>query len=227
MSTGVPKGVSSLSSRASLLDRANSHSQNRSLSQVQSEVDGLVGSAVSTVSDEKMMASLFAAGAVGRFIRLGTVAASGKSLAPLAIQAMSHVTALAGESAVFAGMERKFAQWEGHAPTQSFQKDWARAFLNLGSLKLLGTAAQGQNLFLQHLLTDLGMVGGQQVGAEFGLVEKPQGTLAQQMVQAEALNWSMKGGMALLHGLAPSFLSMEMSWDLATKSQGLVRALPN
>src|SRR5262245_41669710 len=142
MSVVFSKGVPSLSSRASLLDRADPHTQTKPLSPTQSEVDALVGSAVSTVSDEKMIVSLIAAGAASRFIRLGTAAALG-NLSPLAIQAMSHATALAGESAVFAGMERKFAQWEGHAPTQGFQKDWARAFINLGSLKLFGTAAQG------------------------------------------------------------------------------------
>src|SRR5262245_26139564 len=217
MSVVFSKGVPSLSSRASLLDRADPHTQTKPLSPTQSGVDTLVGSAVSTVSDEKMMTSLFAAGAVGRFIRLGTVAASGKSLAPLAVQTMSHVTALAGESAVFAGMERKFAQWEGHASTQSFQKDWARAFLNLGSLKLLGTTAQGQNLLLQHLLTDLGMVGGQQAGAEFGLVEKPQGSLAQQMIHAEGMNLGMKGSLALLHGFSPRLSALERSLDLALR----------
>jgi hypothetical protein len=83
----------------------------------------------------------------------------------------------------------------------------------------LGIAAEGQNLLLQHLLTDLGMVGGQQVGAQFGLVERPQGSFAQQMVQAEALNWSQKGGMALLHGLSPDLLPMEKSMDLYLRSQ--------
>src|SRR5262249_2459368 len=61
--------------------------------------------------------------------------------------------------------------------------------------------------------------GGQQVGAEFGLVEKPQGNFAQQMVQAEAMNWQMKGSMALLHGLSPNLLATERSLDLYLKNQ--------
>src|SRR4030095_305464 len=218
MSTGFPKGISSLSSRTSLLDRADPHTKTKAHSELQSEVDRLVGSAVSTVSDEKMMASLFAAGAAGSFIRLGTLAESGKSFGPLAAEAMSHVTALAGESAVFAGMERKFAQWQGHKPTQSFQKDWARAAINLGSLKLLGGAAGGQNLITQHLLIDGGMVGGHHLGYAFGVTDKPKGSLAQQMIHAEGMNLGMKGSLALLHGFSPKLAAMERSLDLALKS---------
>jgi formylglycine-generating enzyme required for sulfatase activity len=182
-------------------------------------VNGLVSNAISTVSDGKTMASLFGAGLVGRFIRLGAVAAAGKSLAPLAVQGLSHVTALAGESAVFAGTERKFAEWEGHAPIQSFQKDWARALINLGSIKLLGGAAQGQNLLMQHLLTDAGMVGGQYAGYAFGVTNKPQGSIAQQLIRAEGMNLGMKGSLALLHGFSPQLFAMERSIDLSLKSQ--------
>src|SRR4030095_6693640 len=169
-------------------------------------------------SDEKMMASLFAAGAAGSLIRLGTLAEAGESIAPLAAEAMSHVTALAGESAVFAGMERKFAQWQGHKPTQGFQKDWARAAINLGSIKLLGGAARGQNLITQHLLIDTGLVGGHHLGYAFGVTDRPQGSLAQQMIHAEGMNLGMKGSLALLHGFSPRLSTLERSLDLALKS---------
>src|SRR4030095_12703575 len=163
MSGDSTKGISS-PFRGGILDRAQPHIQNTALSETQSEVDQLVGNAIATVSDEKTMASLFGAGLAARFVRLGTVAASGQSLAPLAVQRISHATALAGESAAFASMERGFARLEGHAVTQSFQKDWARAAINLGSIKLLGGAAQGQNLMVQHLLIDAGMVAGHHAG---------------------------------------------------------------
>src|SRR5262245_3142580 len=217
MSVGFPKGVSSLSSRASLLGRANPNTETKPLSPIQSEVDSLVGSAVSTVSDEKMMVSLFAAGAAARFIRVGTVAASG-NLSRLAVQAMSHATALAGESAVFAGMERRFAQWEGRTLTQSFQKDWARAAISLGSIKFFGGPAKGQNLIAQHLLIDAGMVGGQHLEYAFGVTDRPSGRLAQQMIHAEGMNLGMKGSLALLHGFSPRFSALEQSVDLALRS---------
>src|SRR4030095_6280292 len=211
MSGDSTKGIFS-PSRGSILDRVQPQAQSTALSETQSEVDQLVGNGIAMVSDEKMMASLFTAGAAGKFIRLGTVASSGKSLAPLFVQGFSHATALAGESAVFAEMERNLAD---HAPTHAFQKDWARAFINLGSLKLLGGAATGQHLIVQHLLTDLGMVTGHEAGYALGVTEAPQGNLAQRMIQAEGMNLGMKGSLALLHGFAPGLSAMERSMDLA------------
>src|SRR4030095_12527168 len=218
MSGSSTKGISS-PSRGSILDRVQPQTQSTALSESQSEVNQLVGNAISTVSDEKMMASLFTAGLAGRFIRLGTVATTGKSLVPIAVQGLSHATALAGESAVFAGTERKFAEWGGHARTQLFQKDWARAAINLGSIKLFGGVAAGQNLITQHFLVDPAMVAGHHAGYAFGVTDKPQGTLAQQMIHAEGMNLGMKGSLALLHGFSPKLSGMERSVDLALKSQ--------
>src|SRR5262249_45692502 len=108
MSLDSPKGVSFPSlRRGGLLDRPDPV-QNRSLSDLQSEVDQLVRNAVATISDGKTMASLLGAGLVGKLVRLGTVAAAGESLAPLLVRGASYATALAGESAAFAGMERGF-----------------------------------------------------------------------------------------------------------------------
>src|SRR4030095_8236762 len=217
MSGSSTKGISS-PSRGSILDRVQPQTQSTALSESQSEVNQLVGNAISTVSDEKMMASLFTAGLAGRFIRLGTVATTGKSLVPIAVQGLSHATALAGESAVFAGTERKFAEWGGHARTQLFQKDWARAAINLGSIKLFGGVAAGQNLITQHFLIDSAMVAGHHAGYAFGVTDKPQGTLAQQMIHAEGMNLGMKGSLALLHGFSPRLSAMERSLDLTLKS---------
>src|SRR4029450_12095767 len=98
MSGNSTKGIFSPSHRGSILDRIHPKAQNTSLSEIQSEVDELVGNALVRAPEEKRRASLFGAGLAGRFIRLGTVAASGKSLAPLALWGISHATALAGES---------------------------------------------------------------------------------------------------------------------------------
>src|SRR5262249_47771413 len=43
--------------------------------------------------------------------------------------------------------------------------------------------------------------------------------LAQQMLEAEAMNWQMKGSQALLHGLSPGLLATERSLDLYIKNQ--------
>jgi hypothetical protein len=204
-----------LSGSSNLLDRAAFHFS-PSLSENQTFVDQLVSTSVNESTKGSMLLAMLGAGAVSRLTRAGvmSIALGEGTVLPMMARGGSYAIALANESAAFAGIERGF-----HPSQTSFEKDWAHAFINLGSLKLLGGAAQGQNLILQHLLTDLGMVGGQQVGAQFGLVEKPQGGLAQQMVQAEAMNWSMKGGMGLLNGLSPNLLPMEKSLDLYLRSR--------
>jgi hypothetical protein len=199
----------------SLLDRVDSSPN--FLSENQALVDQMVSSSVSEATKGSTLLAMFGAGAVSRLTRAGVMSLAlgeGGKIVPLLTRGSSYAIALANESATFAGIERGF-----HPSPASFEKDWARAFINLGSLKLLGGAAEGQNLLLQHLVTDLGMVGGQQVGAQLGVVERPQGGFAQQMIQAEVLNWSQKGGMALIHGLSPDLLPMEKSMDLYLRSR--------
>src|SRR4030095_7663203 len=158
MSGNSTKGISFIPPEGgSILDRGSPKSPQKSLTDIQSEVDQLVGNSVKVATDEKMIASFLGAGLVGRFVRLGTVGC-GSSFAPPLLRWASHATSLAGESAAFAGLEREFGRLDGHAPTKPFQVDWARAAINLGSLKFLGGAARSENLIVQHLLTDLGMV---------------------------------------------------------------------
>src|SRR5262245_58150579 len=186
------------SGSSSLLDQSlSSHQDNTALTENQLLVDGMISQSLQEISKPATMVALVGAGFASRLTRIG-VLDSVKNIAPTLVRGGSHVLALVNESAAFAEIERAF-----HPSKASFGKDWTKAFINLGSIKLLGGAAQGENPLIQHLLADLGMVGGLQVGFEFGLVEKPQGSFAQQMMQAEALNWSIKGTTALLHGLAP------------------------
>src|SRR5262245_50204734 len=161
-------------SGSNLLSRTDTPSS--PLSENQNLVDQTVSSSMDEATKGSTLLAMLGAGAVSRLTRAGVTsfALGGGTLLPLMAQGSSYAIALANESATFAAIERGF-----HSSQTSFQRDWAKAFINLGSIKLLGGMAQGQNLLLQHLLTDLGMVGGQQVGAKLGLVEKPQGSLAQ------------------------------------------------
>ena len=199
---------------ANILDRVDSPSQ---LSQTQSEVDRLVESGIASATDGKTMASFLAAGLAGKFIRLGSVP-SGESLALRLLQGLSPVAALAGESAVFTSLERGFTRIEGHAVPGSFQKDWARAALSLGSLKGMGALTATENFLVQHLAADLGLVGAQHLGHIFEITARPEGTFFQQMLQAEAMNLSLKGSQALLYGLCPSLVRMEKALDLYLKN---------
>src|SRR4029434_3590316 len=124
---------------------------------------------------------------------------------------------------MFTSLERGFAHLEGHVPTQSFPKAWASAAISLGSIKLLGGGARGQNSIVQHLLVDGGMVAGHQGASALGITERAQGGLARQMIQAEALNLGMKASLAFLHGLSPRLSALERSLDLTFKFQEMGR----
>src|SRR4029453_5404894 len=206
--------ASSTSPRAGLLERAPLPGTNQSSTSLQREVDQLVINAVQSASDGKTMFSLFASGLAGRFARLGTLSVFGNSPASLAVRGFSQVSALAGESAIFTSLERGFAHLEGHVPTQSFPKAWASAAISLGSIKLLGGGGRGHNSIVQPLLVDGGMVAGHQGASALGITERPQGGLARQMIQAEALNLGMKASLAFLHGLSPRLSALERSLDL-------------
>src|SRR5262245_48868896 len=127
MSADSPKGIPFPSVlRGSLLDRVQK-SENPAFSEIQSEVDGLVSHAADTAADGKTMACLFGAGLAGKLVRLGTLSSAGFSWVPWITRGLSHATALAGESAVYAGMERGFNSLDGHFPHQDFLKAWAGA----------------------------------------------------------------------------------------------------
>src|SRR4029453_11737102 len=183
MAGSFSEGISSSSFHGSILNRVPSRDRHTSFSEAQSLVDHLVGNATAAVSDERMTASLFGAGLAGRFIRVGCFA-PGRSLTFL-VKGLSRSAGLAGESAVFAGLERTFT--EGHGPVKPFQMDWARAAFSLGVLKIFGAATRGQNLVLQHLAMDAALVAGPPIGHCFGVMDKPQGTLAERMIQAEGM----------------------------------------
>ena len=201
----------------SVLDRASLYT-NRILTEAQALTDQLVSVSIQEASNFKTATAMLGAGWVGRFTRIGALS-SGRTLSQV-IRGISHVPALAAESAAFARIEREINLLEGQKTTQPFQKDWARAAVALTGLKLFGGISRGQNILLQHFFTDLGLIGGHHAAHALGFMEKPQGHFAQQMLQAEALNWSQKGSLALMPGLSSKLLSMEMSLALYLRSRG-------
>jgi|GEM_PF-2216037 len=190
---------------SSLLDRV-SPIQSQPLSKTQAGVDQLVSLSIQEATNLKTAAAMLGAGWVARATRIGALSTlPGQAFA----RGASYVPALAAESAAFAGIERQF-----HPSSQPFQKDWARAAVTLTGLKAFGGMSRGQNIILQHLFTDLGLVGGHQAGSAIGLMDKPQGSFAQQMLMAEATNWQMKGSLAFAHSLSPRLSATEKSLDI-------------
>jgi hypothetical protein len=202
----------------SVLDRSLSAP---STSAIQTQVEGLVTDFVSQATDLKTLGALTAGGLTFRAGRLATLAAGSRYLStvPSLVRMGSLAIGLAGESATFAGIQRGFRSLEGQVPTQSFGKEWLVSAISLGSLKLFGKLGEGQNLPLQHLFTDFGMVGAHHAAYFVGLEAKPEGNLASQLLIAEAMNWQMKAGMSLVHGLAPRVSATERAMDLTLKTQ--------
>src|SRR4030095_8811935 len=108
---------------------------------------------------------------------------------------------------------------EGHSSSRPFHQDWARAAVTLGGLKAFTALGAGQNLILQHLTTDFGLVGSQHLASAVGLTPRPTGTLAQQLLQAEAVNLQMMGSLAMAHGISPRLSATERGLDLFLRSQ--------
>src|SRR5262245_16349804 len=116
-------------SGSNLLDRAVPNSSPRS--EYQNLVDQTVSSSLSEATKGSTLLAMFGAGAVSRLTRAGvmSLAVGEGTLLPLMARGGSHAISLANESATFAGIERGF-----HPSQTSFEKDCARAFINLGSI---------------------------------------------------------------------------------------------
>jgi hypothetical protein len=200
-------------------------SGSRPLSDIQAQVDALVSHSMDEATNWKTISAMTAAGAASRLLRLGSMTAAAPLLAhrsawlPALIRTGSQAVALSGESAVFAGMSRSFRNLEGRPSSQPFSEEWAQTMISLGSLKAFGGITKGQNIVLQHLAADLGLVAGQNLASAAHLTGKSSGGLIEQMLGAEALNWQMKAGMGLVHGLTPQLMALEKSADLSLESQ--------
>src|SRR4030095_3876377 len=212
------KSLGAVNRPSSVSDRG-SFQTSSPLTEVQASTDRLVSVSIQEGTNLKTAATMLTAGWVGRATRLGGMtSAPGQNILAHAIRGISYVPALAAESAAFAGIEREF-RFEGQKTTQPFQKDWARAAVTLTGLKLFGGIIRGQNIILQHLFTDVGLVGGQHTAHAAGLMDRAQGSLAQQMLQAEAMNWQMKGSLAVAHSLSPRLSAAERSLDIFLKNR--------
>jgi hypothetical protein len=92
------------------------------------------------------------------------------------------------------------------------------SFITFGTLKGFGKLAGAENVIIQHGSQDLGMALGHQLTYRLGLAEKPEGTLAEQLLQAEATNLQLGAAMGLIHSLAPTLAQTERALDFTLKS---------
>jgi hypothetical protein len=191
---------------------------NVSLTSTQTQVDDLVSTFLLQATDWKNLAAMTAAGTAYRLGRIGAMTAGVGKLASVGI-------GLGTEVAAFEMTSRSLQTVGGHSPFPSNLWRWEgqggirqgllSSLITFGALKGAGRLAQGENVIVQHLLQDAGMVLGHQVSGAFGIAEKLQGSLAEQLLHAEVKNIQMAAGMALAHGVAPGLQGLERGLDLS------------
>jgi hypothetical protein len=192
-----------------------------SLTPLQSQVDGLVGGFTQQATDWRSLAAMMAGGMTYRLGRVGAMATGTGRLASLGVGLGAEVTAfemtnrslssLTGEN----HLNHNLWRWDGQG---GIRQGLLSSLVTFGTLKGAGRLAQGENVVVQHLLQDTGMVLGHQVSASFGITDRPQGTLAEQFLHAEATNLQLGAGMSLAHSFAPGIQGLERGLDLSLRA---------
>lgn len=205
-----------LARSSNLLERLSGVSQAFSINQNQVGLDRSLQSFASQASEPVGVVGLMAGGLASRALKLGSFAALGRILgesgaASLAARAGAAAVSLAGEAAVFAGVNC----WGKEGGLQGFGKAWGHSLANLGSLRLMGLASAGQSQILQRALNSSAVVFANQVGAASGLLERPEGGWSQQFASALILDVQASGSRAMLDAALPGLAGLERSLDLA------------
>src|SRR4030095_3255871 len=187
-------GTISSSCPLSLLDTKSSI-PNPGLSSVQKQVDWAVGSFADQVIDWKSMAAILAGTGAYRLGRMG-IAGTGKGgvLKTFSVGAGSAAEVLAFEitqrslGSLIVSEKNGTAnlwRWSG---SRGLEQGLLSSLITFGTLKGAGALTQGENLILRHASQDLGMVLGHQLAFFGGAGPKPQGSFAEQILEAEAVN---------------------------------------
>src|SRR4030095_5133233 len=130
------------------------------------------------------------------------------------------LTPLSGDTHSYPNLFR----WNGSG---GLRQGLLNSFVTFGTLKSAGSLAQGQNLVVQHMLQDTGMVLGHQAVGALGIGDRPTGTLAEQFLHAEATNLQLGAGMALRHQMAPGVHALEVGMELLTQLPPSPLSLPH
>jgi|GEM_PF-5412803 len=210
-----------LSTQSNLLER-NESSNHKSLTESQKQVDGLVEKFVCQATDLKTLAPIVVGGLAYRLGRMGVMATGGGRLASVGIGLGAEVT-------TFEMTNRSLSSLTGDAPSNPNMWKWdgsggirqglLSSLITFGTLKGVGHLAQGENVGVQHLLQDTGMVLGHQVSGAFGLIPRPTGTLAEQFLHAEVTNLQLGAGMAWGHAITGGqFHGIERGLDLSLQN---------
>jgi len=200
------------------------------LSPTQILLDQSLRKAGDALSDPIALTAMGVAPVFGKLGRMGSVWGAERWLGAIPQLATKYFGSLAGfgtEVFAFEGIQRSLrVMVEGVDPSllkwEHLKEGLVHSFINLGILKLGNTATAGTNPILSHFVTDSAMVAGHHVAATLGMMPAPTESWLQQFVQADAMNWQMKGGMSLFHSAFPSLAlrerSLELQFNLQTQS---------
>jgi len=206
-------------------------------------VDGLVGGFVRQATDWKSLAAVTVGGMAYRAGRMGAMGLGSGNFTRAASVGLGLTAEVSAFELTHRGLSTVFRRggpmWppaigsesghpHGGAPTNNFERNlwrWSgpgglrqgflQSLVTFGALKGAGSLAQGENVFVQHLLQDTAMVAGHQASWALGLAERPRGSLAEQFLRAEATNLQIGAGMTLAHRFAPGVTALERGLDLS------------
>ncbi|MFO1519974.1 MAG: FAD/NAD(P)-binding protein [bacterium] len=219
----------------SVLDRFAQVSLHSSfLTSSQQEMDRLVSGFAAEAANPLTLAAMVAGGSAFRLGRIGGFGLSSavlggaeSAVASFGSRAFAVGLGFAAETLAFEGTQRalrvglngedaSLLRWDG---VRGFRNGWLNAALSLGPLKAAGHFAQGQNVILQHLISDSAMVFSHQAAGALHLAEAPSTGLAEQFLSAEATQLQMAAGMGLLHGAFPQWAAVERGLDLEARAR--------
>jgi hypothetical protein len=223
----------------SVLDRVSSSFSQKEFTELQSQVDRLVSGFVEQATEGRSLAAMMAGGMAYRLGRIGVLSVGVQNFEPLR-HAVSIGVGLGAEATAFEMTNRALMDlgtngrspfnqnlWRWDGP-DGIRQGLLSSLVTFGSLKGLGTLAQGQGLVVQHLFQSSGMVLGHQISGALGITSKPEGTLAEQFLRAEITNLQMSGGIALGHSLTGGGIqAVERGLDLSLRATDVRMALRN
>ncbi len=145
---------------------------------------------------------MVAGGLAYRLGKIGVFSFSSCFNMPLLSRGLAPVIGLACEAAAFQGSERVLQNLRGERVLyalrgRSFFEDWRSSFIDFGILKGMGHLFWHQSILVQHLFQDISMVMGHQATAFLDWTPVCQGSLLEQMAQAEITNLQLGAGAAL------------------------------
>jgi hypothetical protein len=116
--------------------------------------------------------------------------------------------------------------WRG---VGGWEEGLVHSLITFGLLRGAGYLARDQNLVFQHAFQSSAMVAGQNIVD--GITEergdlKIAPPLAEQFLQAEAINLQMGAGTGLMHSMAPGIHALERGLDLSLRNVGATHASP-